>query len=181
MEMAIREKVFSTITSVFKRHGTVTIDTPVFELKEILSGNYDEDRKLIYNLKDQGGEECSLRCDLSVSTLRPLSRHEWQEIPELQALPHYQSVPPRPAGDVKAQGDRGGRFLDFDIAGTYDPMEPDAEIFRILCEALMALDVGKYTVKCRSTTKILDGILEVCGVPVDKIRPISSAICKLDK
>lgn len=32
-EMAIREKVFSTITTVFKRHGAVAIDTPVFELK----------------------------------------------------------------------------------------------------------------------------------------------------
>jgi len=31
--MAIREKVFSTITKVFKKHGAVTIDTPVFELK----------------------------------------------------------------------------------------------------------------------------------------------------
>jgi histidyl-tRNA synthetase len=31
--MAIREKVFNTITKVFKKHGAVTIDTPVFELK----------------------------------------------------------------------------------------------------------------------------------------------------
>ncbi|RUP46460.1 histidyl-tRNA synthetase [Jimgerdemannia flammicorona] len=181
MEMAICEKVFSTITSVFKRHGAVTIDTPLFELK----GSYDEDRKLIYNLKDQGGEDDPLNLNLSQyvptnyadfapapprssGTLRPLPRHEWQGIPELQALPHYQSAPPRPVGD------------DFDIAGTYDPMEPDAEILRILCEALTALDVGKYTVKINHR-KILDGILEVCGVPVDKIRPISSAICKLDK
>lgn len=29
--------------------------------------------------------------------------------------------------------------------------------------------------------KILDGIFEVCGVPADKIRPISSAVDKLDK
>ena len=29
--------------------------------------------------------------------------------------------------------------------------------------------------------KILDGIFEVCGVPPDKIRTISSAVDKLDK
>jgi histidyl-tRNA synthetase len=29
--------------------------------------------------------------------------------------------------------------------------------------------------------KILDGIFEVCGVPADKIRSISSAVDKLDK
>ena len=32
-QMAVREKVFDTIISCFKRHGAVTIDTPVFELK----------------------------------------------------------------------------------------------------------------------------------------------------
>src|ERR1700712_4608725 len=67
--MAIREKVFSTITSVFKKHGAVTIDTPVFELKEILTGKYGEDSKLIYDLADQGGEITSLRYDLSTYTL----------------------------------------------------------------------------------------------------------------
>src|SRR2546421_1901133 len=65
--MSIREKIFSTIISVFKRHGAVTIDTPVFELKEILSGKYGEDSKLIFDLEDQGGEACSLRYDLTVS------------------------------------------------------------------------------------------------------------------
>lgn len=32
-EMALREQIFSTIIKTFKRHGAVTIDTPVFELK----------------------------------------------------------------------------------------------------------------------------------------------------
>jgi len=31
--MAIREKVFGVITRCFKRHGAVSISTPVFELK----------------------------------------------------------------------------------------------------------------------------------------------------
>ncbi len=58
--MVLRDRIFSTITEVFKRHGGVTIDTPVFELKEILAGKYGEDSKLIYDLADQGGEICSL-------------------------------------------------------------------------------------------------------------------------
>ena len=32
-QMAVRENVFEIIISCFKRHGAVTIDTPVFELK----------------------------------------------------------------------------------------------------------------------------------------------------
>lgn len=61
-QMRVREQVFSAIRRVFKRHGAVEIDTPVFELKEILTGKYGEDSKLIYDLADQGGELLSLRC-----------------------------------------------------------------------------------------------------------------------
>src|ERR1700679_2917095 len=47
-EMAIRTSAISTITSIFRRHGAVTIDTPVFELKDVLTGKYgDESGKLI--------------------------------------------------------------------------------------------------------------------------------------
>jgi histidyl-tRNA synthetase len=67
--MKIRERVFQKITTCFKRHGAVTIETPVFELKETLTGKYGEDSKLIYDLQDQGGELCSLRYDLTVRSL----------------------------------------------------------------------------------------------------------------
>ena len=61
-QMRIREQAFNAIRRVFKRHGAVEIDTPVFELKEVLTGKYGEDSKLIYDLADQGGELLSLRC-----------------------------------------------------------------------------------------------------------------------
>ena len=38
---------------VFRLHGAVTIDTPVMELKETLTGKYGEDSKLIYDVADQ--------------------------------------------------------------------------------------------------------------------------------
>lgn len=49
------QAAFNIITAVFKRHGAVAIDTPVFELRETLMGKYGEDSKLIYDLADQGG------------------------------------------------------------------------------------------------------------------------------
>ncbi|KAF6176050.1 hypothetical protein GIB67_000144 [Kingdonia uniflora] len=52
-QMAIREKTFSIIQDVFKRHGATSLDTPVFELKETLTEKYGEDSKLIYDLADQ--------------------------------------------------------------------------------------------------------------------------------
>lgn len=50
--MALRGKIFNTVSTVFKAHGAVEIDTPVFELKETLTGKYGEDSKLIYDLED---------------------------------------------------------------------------------------------------------------------------------
>lgn len=111
--MYIRQSIFRKITDVFELHGGVTIDTPVFELKEILSGKYGEDSKLIYDLQDQGGELCSLRYDLTVcssglftmleSSLKPgsrkpgsfrsLPRYERFSIPKHQALPHRKGLP----------------------------------------------------------------------------------------
>jgi histidyl-tRNA synthetase len=35
---AIREKMFAIISPVFKRQGGMTLDTPIFELKEVLTG-----------------------------------------------------------------------------------------------------------------------------------------------
>lgn len=63
-EMRVREEAFQAIRKVFKRHGAVEIDTPVFETKELLTGKYGEDSKLIYDLADQGGELLSLRCTI---------------------------------------------------------------------------------------------------------------------
>lgn len=59
-------------------------------------------------------------------------------------------------------------------------MIPDAEIISLVCTILSKLDVGEFTIKINHR-KILDGIFEVCGVPADKIRAISSAVDKLDK
>lgn len=50
-QMEVREACFNTIRSVFKRHGAVEIDTPVFELRDTLLGKYGEEGgKLIYDL-----------------------------------------------------------------------------------------------------------------------------------
>ena len=69
---------------------------------------------------------------------------------------------------------------DFDIAGDHDAMIADAEIIRIIDEIFTELDVGDFTIKINHR-KILDGLFEVCGVPHEKIRTISSAVDKLDK
>ncbi|KAJ1327623.1 histidyl-tRNA synthetase [Microdochium nivale] len=177
-DMVIRDRIFNTITQVFKRHGAVTIDTPVFELKEILAGKYGEDSKLIYDLADQGGEITSLRYDLTVPFARWLAMN--RDISNIKRY-HIAKVYRRDQPAMTKGRMREFYQCDFDIAGTYDAMLPDAEIIRIITEVFDALGwQSTYTIKLNHR-KILDGIFEVCGVPEDKIRTISSAVDKLDK
>jgi histidyl-tRNA synthetase len=69
---------------------------------------------------------------------------------------------------------------DFDIAGSYDPMMPDAECVKVVVEILTSLNIGDFVVKLNHR-KLLDGMFEACGVPSDKFRTICSAVDKLDK
>ncbi|TVY28051.1 Histidine--tRNA ligase, mitochondrial [Lachnellula hyalina] len=177
-DMVIRDKIFSTITEVFKRHGAITIDTPVFELKDILSGKYGEDSKLIYDLADQGGEICSLRYDLTVPFARWLAMN--RDIQQIKRY-HIAKVYRRDQPAMTKGRMREFYQCDIDIAGVYDPMLPDAEVIRITTEVFAGLGwQGEYTIKLNHR-KVLDGIFEICGVPADKIRTISSAVDKLDK
>ncbi|XP_013387295.1 histidine--tRNA ligase, cytoplasmic isoform X2 [Lingula anatina] len=175
-QMAIREGVFDTIISCFKRHGAETIDTPVFELKETLTGKYGEDSKLIYDLKDQGGEILSLRYDLTVPFARYLAMNKIQNIKRYHIAKVYRRDNPAMTK---------GRFrefyqCDFDIAGLYDPMLPDAECLKIVAEILQELNLGEFVIKVNHR-KILDGMFGACGVPEEKFRSICSAVDKLDK
>src|ERR1700739_3776205 len=126
--MVIRDKIFATITDVFKRHGAVTIDTPVFELKEILAGKYGEDSKLIYDLANQGGEICSLRYDLTVPFARYLSEHSIDNIKRYQIGRVYRRDQP----SINKGRYREFYQMDYDIAGTFAPMVPDSDCLAVL-------------------------------------------------
>lgn len=188
--MAVRERAFALVSTVFQRHGAVSIDTPVFERREVLQNKYGEDSKLIYDLSDDmssdTGEKLSLRYDLSVPFARYIATHS-----NIRSIKRYQIAKvyrrDRPAMDR-------GRFrefyqCDFDIAGDYPRMVADAEVLKVMTELFDALcDLSKYhahylqsyVIKL-SNRKILDAILSVCGVPSESLRAICSAIDKLDK
>ncbi|KAB0799601.1 hypothetical protein PPYR_07481 [Photinus pyralis] len=175
-QMAIRETVFEKIISVFKRHGAETIDTPIFELKEVLTGKYGEDSKLIYDLKDQGGEILSLRYDLTVPFARYLAMNKITNIKRY----HIAKVYRRDNPSITRGRYREFYQCDFDIAGAYDPMIPDAECVRVVQEILESLDIGSFVIKLNHRA-LLDGMFEACGVPPEKFRSICSAVDKLDK
>ncbi|XP_053099408.1 histidine--tRNA ligase, cytoplasmic-like isoform X2 [Hemicordylus capensis] len=143
-QMAIREKIFSTIISCFKRHGAVTIDTPVFELK-VPFARY-----------------------LAMNKITNFKRYHIAKV--------YRRDNP-----VMTKG-RYREFCqcDFDIAGQYDPMIPDAECLKVMHEILSALQFGDFHIRINDR-RILSGIFTVCGVPSNKFETACSTLDKLDK
>ncbi|XP_018417412.1 PREDICTED: histidine--tRNA ligase, cytoplasmic-like isoform X3 [Nanorana parkeri] len=144
--------------------------------KETLTGKYGEDSKLIYDLKDQGGELLSLRYDLTVPFARYLAMNKITNIKRYHIAKVYRRDNP-----AMTRG-RYREFYqcDFDIAGQYDPMIPDAECLKIVHEILSELELGVFSIKVNDR-RILDGMFAVCGVPDSKFRTICSTVDKLDK
>ena len=176
--MYCRIHLENIVKDCFTTYGGSCLDTPVFERKDILTDKYGEDAKLIFDLQDQGGEQLALRYDHTVPLARYLAMMGGTNT---QAKLWQVGKVYRRDNPVMSKG-RMREFsqADFDISGVWDPMIPDAELLSLLCTILSKLDVGEFTVKINHR-KILDGIFEVCGVPQDKIRAISSAVDKLDK
>ncbi|XP_058117362.1 histidine--tRNA ligase, cytoplasmic-like [Anopheles ziemanni] len=175
-EAVLRQRLLDRVIRVFRRHGAVTLDTPVFELRNVLTGKYGDDSKLIYELKDQGGEPLALRYDLTVPFARYIAMNNVRQIKRYHIAKVYRRDNPQ----VMRGRYREFYQCDFDIAGTYDPMLPDAECIKVVAEILTELDVGDFTVKLNHR-RLLDGVFEVCGVPKDKFRTVCSSIDKLDK
>ena len=175
-QMMIRDQAFQIIRRVFKSHGAVEIDTPVFELKETLTGKYGEDSKLIYDLADQGGELLALRYDLTVPFARFLSLNSVGNIKRF----HIGKVYRRDQPQLSKGRYREFYQCDFDIAGNYGRMVPDSECLCVASEILASLPIGDFGIKLNHR-RLLDAILDLCGVPADKFRTICSAVDKLDK
>uniref|UniRef100_A0A914EP07 histidine--tRNA ligase n=1 Tax=Acrobeloides nanus TaxID=290746 RepID=A0A914EP07_9BILA len=175
--MAIREKVLKIITETFKRHGAETIDTPVFELRDVLLGKYGEEGgKLVFDLSDQGGELCSLRYDLTVPFARYVAMNKISNIKRYHIAKVYRRDQP-----VMTKG-RYREFYqcDFDIAGQYDLMLPEAECLKVVDEVLNSLNLGEFYTKLNHRL-LLEGIFSICGIKQSDFKTVCSSVDKLDK
>ena len=177
LQMAIKNKVFDQIINIFRKHGAVQIDTPVFELKETLMGKYGEEgAKLIYDLKDQGGQMLSLRYDLTVPFARYISTNNVQKIKRF----HIGKVYRRDQPNMNKGRFREFYQCDFDIAGTSGPMIADSEVLGMINEIMTRFGIKNFTIKL-SHRKLLEAIIEAAGGPLDRFKSICSSIDKLDK
>lgn len=78
-----------------------------------------------------------------------------------------------------------GRFrefyqCDFDIAGSYGVMIPDADLLSVIIDILQSLEIGNFIVKLNHR-KFLDAMVQLAGCEKRKFKAICSSIDKLDK
>ena len=176
LQMNIKSKAISLIKDIYKKHGALEIDTPVFELKETLMGKYGEEGgKLIYDLEDQGGELLSLRYDLTVPFARYMGLNNCKDLKRF----HIGKVYRRDQPNIKKGRFREFYQCDFDICGRSDEMLADAEVLKIMCEILDSFNLD-FKIKI-SHRLLLEAIVECSNCDSRKFATICSSIDKLDK
>ena len=183
-EIMAEQKMLATIRAVYESYGFEPLETPAFEYTDALGKflpDVDRPNEGVFSLKDDDEQWMSLRYDLTA----PLARHvaaNFQNLPK--PFRRYQT------GTVWRNEKPGpGRYREFtqfdaDTVGSASP-SADAELLMMLCDTLEALGLqrGSYLVKLNNR-KLLDGVLEVAGIPLeDRERRgiVLRAIDKMDR
>jgi histidyl-tRNA synthetase len=184
-EIAATRAMVEKIREVFERYGFEPVETPAMEFTDAL-GKFlpDQDRpnEGVFSFQDDDEQWISLRYDLTA----PLARYVAENFDSLPKP--YRSYR---AGYVYRNEKPGpGRFRQFmqfdaDTVGSASPAA-DAEMCMMAADTMEALGIprGSYVVKVNNR-KILDGVLEVCGLSGDanaaRRLTVLRAIDKLDR
>ncbi len=170
----------------YESFGFVPIETPVFELKDVLlTKSGGETEKQVYFVQSTGslsqGHEAdlALRFDLTVPLARYVAEHE-REL----AFPFRRYQIQRVYRGERAQKGRFREFYqcDIDVIGK-DKLDPafDAEIPAIIVQIFTALGLKNFTIHF-SNRKILKGLLSSFGLEDPAMQTLAlREIDKLDK
>jgi histidyl-tRNA synthetase len=185
-DQMVFQHMLDVIRRGFERFGFVPVETPVFELKDVLlTKSGGETEKQVYFVQSTGSlqqghdADLALRFDLTVPLARYVAEHE-REL----AFPFRRYQMQRVYRGERAQRGRFREFYqcDIDVIGK-DKLDPafDAEVPAIIVQIFEELKVGDFTIHF-SNRKILRGLLSGFGVgDEEKQKLILREIDKLDK
>jgi histidyl-tRNA synthetase len=174
----LRNQVRDTLRNIFERYGYNPLETPIIEREEVLGfKGGGEIQKEVFRLKDQGERPLALRFDQTV----PLARF-FANNPELK-IPFKRYVIGEVFRDGPTQPEQGRYRIftqcDVDVIGIAS-VAAEAELLMLASDAFNELGLGDVTVKINNR-KVLDGIMDVAGIPdLYKMQSIL-AIDKLEK
>ena len=176
-EKILRNKIVSTLKEVFELYGYAPLETPVFERYEILASKYAGGAEILketFRLKDQGGRDLGLRYDLTV----PLARYIGMKPNIKMPFKRYQIGEVFRDGPVASARYRQFLQCDADVIGS-SSMATDAEIVSLAYMAFCKLNL-EVNVKVNNR-KLLNDILDYCGIEKEKQEAVILSIDKLEK
>ena len=162
------QQMLDTIRRNFERFGFLPIETPAFELSEVLlTKSGGETERQVYFVQSTGAleqgaaPEMALRFDLTVPLARYVAEHE-HEI----SFPFRRYQMQRVYRGERAQRGRFREFYqcDIDVIGKDAlSMRYDAELPAVIHAVFNELAIGKFTIQLNNR-KLLRGILQSLGV-----------------
>jgi len=179
------QRMLDTVRRNFELFGFLPIETPAFELTDVLlTKSGGETEKQVYfvqstgSLKQGDTPELALRFDLTVPLARYVAEHE-----------HDLNFPFRRYQIQRVyRGERPkkGRFREFyqcdiDVIGKDNlPLAYDAEAPAVIYKIFTELAFGPFTIFINNR-KLLRGLLESFGVAMDKHADVLREVDRLDK
>ena len=175
--MILRRNIIEKIRKCFELYGFSEIDSPVFEYFELLSRKCGEEiEKEIYTFKDKADRKLGLRFEFT----SPLGRYYASNNSKL-TKPFKRYI----IGKVyRYENTQNGRYREFyqadaDIVGVYS-MFAELELMDLAVFTLEKLGLNNYEIHLNNR-KILDGIIELSGIPADKKEAALRILDKLSK
>src|SRR5580692_7721089 len=167
-DQMVFQHMLDTIRRGYERFGFVPIETPVFELKDVLlTKSGGETEKQVYFVQSTGAiqqghdAELALRFDLTVPLARYVAEHEHH-----LAFPFRRYQIQRVYRGERAQRGRFREFYqcDIDVIGKDKlGIGYDAELPAIIVQIFEELKIGEFTIHF-SNRKVLLGLLAGFGV-----------------
>jgi len=182
------------ITMLFTKFHGEFVETPVFELTQVLMNKYGEEEKLIFNIEsknnytnsdennedieviDSQKEKVSLRYDHTIPLVRFCIVNKMEKIRRCCIGKVYRKE------TITRSQVRLREFYqaDFDYVGVFDSLIPELEIFCMIQELFKTLQIDEYQI-LYNYRQNLDFYTQQASIDHTKFAEVCSSIDKLDK
>jgi histidyl-tRNA synthetase len=175
-EMIKRQFVIEVIRKKFEDYGFDCLETPVFEDWQMLAKKCGEEvKQQIFRFKDKAGRKLGLRFDLTIGMARVIANNPQISKP----FKRYCIAPVWRYEDITKGRKREFWQADIDIIGS-SSMEAEAECLACAVDCIKSLGFKNFQIVLNNR-KILDGLLKLASIPLEKNLEIFRAIDKLEK
>lgn len=142
-QMAVRQKLISSMQDTAKTFGFLPLETPALEYADILLGKLGEEgEKLLYQFTDHGDRHVAMRYDFTVPLARVVA--QYPDLPK--PFKRYQVGPVWRADNTQRGRYREFYQFDLDTVGS-DSIIADAEILVAMQALLVGLGVSDFCIR----------------------------------